>query len=59
MDPREADRIGWLGALAGLDFGRSRRLFAEVRYERWFQTGVKHHELPAGLGAVLFGLRLR
>ncbi|NJD11586.1 MAG: hypothetical protein FIB01_14525 [Gemmatimonadetes bacterium] len=58
LDPREGDRVRSLGAAAGSGLGPGGRLFAELRYERWWQHDVVHHELPRHLLAAVLGLRI-
>lgn len=55
LDPREADEVISVGASAGIA-SRSGRLFAELRYDNWSQRGVRHHELPRHVIAVVGGI---
>jgi hypothetical protein len=59
LDPREADRITSLGVVLGGTLRRDGRWFGELRYERWLQHGVRHHDLPANVFAALVGLTSR
>jgi hypothetical protein len=56
LDPRESDRVVTLGGSAGTHFGAGRHLFAELRFERWLQRGVRHHDLPPYVITALLGL---
>ena len=55
LDPREADEVISVGASAGVA-SRNGRLFAELRYDNWSQRGVRHHELPRHVVAVVGGI---
>ena len=59
IDAREADRITSLGVVLGGKLRRDGRWFVELRYERWLQHGVRHHDLPANLFAAVVGLASR
>jgi hypothetical protein len=59
IDPREADRITSLGVVLGGKLRRNGRWFGELRYERWLQHGVRHHDLPANLFAAVVGFTSR
>lgn len=59
IDPREADRITSLGVVLGGELRRDGRWFGELRYERWLQHGVRHHDLPSNMFAAVVGFTSR
>jgi hypothetical protein len=55
VKPVASPRSAWCWAAS---FGAT-AWFGELRYERWLQHGVRHHDLPANLFAAVVGFTSR
>ncbi len=59
LDPRESDRMTSLGAALGFDSAGRSGFFGELRFERWWQRGIRYYDLPSGIVTAVVGLRIR
>jgi len=58
LDPRESDHVTGIGAVLGSDLTSRPGAFAELRYERWIQRGVRYYDLDSNTVSLVVGVRI-